>query len=67
MHFEVYPDFARQWRWSLYSENKKIAESTESYADDEACRRAIASVASSSATPVRGPLELFAEYLGIIY
>jgi uncharacterized protein YegP (UPF0339 family) len=32
MHFNLYRDTANQWRWTLYAaNNKKIADSGESY------------------------------------
>jgi uncharacterized protein YegP (UPF0339 family) len=65
MRFEVYQDRSRQWRWSLYAESGRIAESAGGYHDSEECRHAIALVTTSSLAPIQSPVELLAEYLGI--
>jgi uncharacterized protein YegP (UPF0339 family) len=54
MHFVLYRDNANQWRWTLYANNnKKIADSGESYWNKADAQHGIALVMSTStATPV---------------
>ena len=53
MHFVLYKDTAGYWRWTLYANNnKKIADSGESYYNKQDAAHGIALVASTnSGTP----------------
>ncbi|MBR1196222.1 DUF1508 domain-containing protein [Bradyrhizobium sp. AUGA SZCCT0240] len=54
MHFVIYKDTASQWRWTLYAaNNKKIADSGESYWNKADAQHGISLVKSSTqSTPV---------------
>lgn len=54
MWYKIYQDVSRQWRWTLYaSNNRKIADSGESYWNKADCLAAIDLVKSSYNAPVR--------------
>lgn len=54
MRYVMYKDNAGQWRWFLMSaNNKKLADSGESYWNKQDCRAAIDLVKGSSAAPVQ--------------
>jgi uncharacterized protein YegP (UPF0339 family) len=56
MHYLVYLDVNRQWRWTLYAaNNRKIANSGEGYVNQKDCVDAINLVASTghSPTPIK--------------
>jgi uncharacterized protein YegP (UPF0339 family) len=54
MFFYLYKDAASQWRWTLYAaNNKKIADSGESYWNKADCQHGIDLVKGTNhATPV---------------
>jgi uncharacterized protein YegP (UPF0339 family) len=54
MHFSLYRDLSSQWRWTLYAaNNKKIADSGESYWNKADAQHGISLVQSTNAlTPV---------------
>lgn len=53
MHYEVYRDVARQWRWRLRAANHRIiADSGEGYLHKSDCLTGIALVKGSAKTPV---------------
>ncbi len=53
MAYYVYRDAANQWRWYLAAaNNRKIANSGESYYNKSDCLSAIALVKGSASTPV---------------
>lgn len=53
MFFYIYRDASNQWRWTLYSANqKKIADSGESYWNKADCQHGISLVKGSSNAPV---------------
>jgi len=54
MHFTIYQDLAGGWRWTLYAENnRKIADSGESYVHKAGAELGINLVKSTTAnTPV---------------
>jgi uncharacterized protein len=53
MRYVVYKDHAGQWRWTLFSaNNRKIADSGESYYNKQDCLSAINLVKGSSNAPV---------------
>lgn len=53
MHYRIYIDTARQWRWRLIAANGRIvADSAESYVNKNDCLHGIALVKGSSAAPV---------------
>ena len=48
MHYYVYLDVNRQWRWTLYAaNNRKIANAGEGYLNKTDCEAAINLVAST--------------------
>lgn len=52
MHYYVYLDPNRQWRWTLYAaNNRKIANSGEAYFNKADCVAAINLVASTGQQP----------------
>ena len=52
MYFQLY-ESSGQWRWTLYAgNNKKIANSGESYWNKTDCLHAIGLVKATSTTPV---------------
>jgi len=54
MHYYLYVDAAKQWRWTLYAaNNRKIANSGEGYHNKADAQAAIALVKGSGAAPVR--------------
>lgn len=55
MYFRKYIDSSRQWRWTLYAgNNKKIANSGESYHNEADCLHAINLVRSANGnTPIK--------------
>lgn len=54
MTYYVYRDTTGQWRWYLSAaNNRKIANSGESYFNKQDCYAAINLVASSGGTPIR--------------
>lgn len=57
MHYYVYLDAQRQWRWTLYAaNNRKIANSGEGYNNKNDCVAAINLVANTGAgsgTPIK--------------
>jgi uncharacterized protein YegP (UPF0339 family) len=54
MHFYVYLDAQRQWRWTLHAANgRKIANSGEGYHNQKDCVAAINLVASTNGTPIK--------------
>jgi uncharacterized protein YegP (UPF0339 family) len=56
MHYLVYLDVNRQWRWTLYAaNNRKLANSGEGYVNQKDCVDALLMVAStgSNATPIK--------------
>jgi uncharacterized protein YegP (UPF0339 family) len=55
MYFVKYKDAGGQWRWTLHAaNNRKIADSGESYHNEADCDSAIELVRSTNAsTPVR--------------
>jgi uncharacterized protein YegP (UPF0339 family) len=57
MHYYVYLDVQRQWRWTLYAaNNRKIANSGEGYNNKADCVAAINLVANTGAnggTPIK--------------
>ena len=54
MHYYVYLDANRQWRWTLYAANgRKIANSGEGYFNRADCVHAINLVAGSTGVPIR--------------
>ncbi len=54
MWYKMYQDNSSQWRWTLYAaNNRKIADSGESYWNKADCRAAIDLVKSSQNAPVR--------------
>jgi uncharacterized protein YegP (UPF0339 family) len=54
MYFSLYRDHANQWRWTLYAaNNRKIADSGESYWNKTDAQHGIGLVMSTNAaTPV---------------
>lgn len=54
MYFKIYIDLSRQWRWTLYAaNNRKIADSGESYWNERDCLAGIGLVmGTNSGTPV---------------
>lgn len=53
MHFIIYTDTNRQWRWRLLAANNKIvADSAESYWNKADCLAGIALVRQSHSAPV---------------
>ena len=53
MYFVLYKDVQGYWRWTLYAaNNRKIANSGESYFNKTDARDAIDLVASSNGAPV---------------
>ena len=54
MFFNLYTDANGQWRWTLYAaNNRKIANSGESYFNKADCLAAINLVKGSGPAPVR--------------
>jgi uncharacterized protein YegP (UPF0339 family) len=54
MWYRLYRDMQNQWRWTLYAaNNKKIADSAESYWNKQDCLAAINLVKSSQNAPVK--------------
>lgn len=54
MFYYLYTDASRQWRWTLYAvNNKKIADSGESYHNKSDCIAAINLVKGSGGAPIR--------------
>ncbi len=54
MHYYVYLDVNRQWRWTLYAaNNRKIANSGEAYFNKADCVAAINLVASTNGAPIK--------------
>lgn len=54
MHFYVYLDTNRQWRWTLFAaNNRKIANSGEGYINKQDCLAGINLVASTNGTPIK--------------
>lgn len=52
MHYLVYLDVNRQWRWTLYAANgRKIANSGEGYLNQNDCVAGINLVASTGHNP----------------
>ena len=53
MKYVIYRDSQNYWRWTLYAaNNKKIADSGESYYNKADCEHAINLVKGSAAAPV---------------
>ncbi len=54
MHYYVYLDQNRQWRWTLYAaNNRKIANSGEGYFNKQDCVAGINLTASSTGAPIK--------------
>jgi uncharacterized protein YegP (UPF0339 family) len=54
MHYYVYLDVNRQWRWKLYAANNRIiANSGEGYFNKADCKAAIDLVASTNGAPIK--------------
>lgn len=54
MYFRLYKDTQGYWRWTLYaSNNKKIADSAEGYANKTDAQNGINLVKGCSTAPVR--------------
>lgn len=53
MYFTIYKDLKSQWRWTLFaSNNRKIADSGESYWNKTDCLAGISLVKSCGSAPV---------------
>lgn len=53
MHFRIYQDTARLWRWHLKAGNNEIVAHGESYTTKDNCLKAIGLVmATNSSTPI---------------
>jgi len=54
MHYYVYLDAERQWRWTLYAANgRKIANSGEGYFNQQDCIHGINLTAGSRGAPIK--------------
>lgn len=53
MHFKIYQDTRREWRWRLVAANNRtLADSAEGYTSKQSCLHALGLIRGQNSTPI---------------